>query len=157
LPPVKLVISCYQYLSQLQRRALERTFGAPVRNLYAATELGGCQLGLECKHGRLHVREDHCLVESVVGGRPAAAGEVGALVVSTLASKTMPLVRYVVGDLGELDGALDGQDPCDCPLSEWPSMRFHGRERDALYVNGRFFTTRDVDALVGLEAGVDFY
>jgi phenylacetate-CoA ligase len=146
------VISCYQYLTELQRRALERYFAAPVRNLYAATELGGCQIGLECRRGRLHLREDHCLVECLTPAGPAEPGEVGALVVTTLASTTMPLVRYVVGDLGEPE-----EEPCDCPLADWPSIRFHGRERDALYLGNRFVTTRGLDALVGLEPGVDFY
>jgi phenylacetate-coenzyme A ligase PaaK-like adenylate-forming protein len=154
LPRVALVISCYQYLSEVQRRALARYFDAPVRNLYAATELGGCQVGLECLRGRLHVREDHCLVEAIAGDGPAGSGQVGALVVTTLASTTMPLVRYAVGDLGAL---LDEDPPCDCPLAAWPALRFHGRERDALFVGGRFYTTRDVDAIVGAEPGLDFY
>jgi phenylacetate-CoA ligase len=152
LPPIHLLISCYQYATEVQRQALERYFGAPVRSLYAATELGGCQIGLECHRGRLHLREDHCLVECQTASGPAAAGEIGALVVTTLASTTMPLVRYVVGDLGEPE-----EEPCDCPLADWPSIRFHGRERDALYLAGRFVTTRQLDAIVGLEAGLDFY
>jgi phenylacetate-CoA ligase len=152
LPPVHLLISCYQYATEIQRRALERYFAAPVRNLYAATELGGCQIGLECHRGHLHLREDHCLVECLTPSGPAAAGEVGALVVTTLASTTMPLVRYLVGDLAEPE-----EETCDCPLSDWPSIRFHGRERDALYLGSRFVTTRQLDSIVGLEPGVDFY
>jgi phenylacetate-coenzyme A ligase PaaK-like adenylate-forming protein len=152
LPRVELILSSYQYLSRGQRRSLSRLFGAPVRNLYAATELGGCQLGLECLHGRLHVREDHCLVELLRDGADARPHEPGAMVVTTLAGRTMPLVRYVVGDL-----AAETGETCACPLSDWPSIHLHGRESDALFVDGRWFSTRDIDEAIGDFLGVDFY
>lgn len=152
LPRPDVVVSTYQYPSKLQSRALRRQLGVPVFNLYAATELGGCQIGLECGHGRLHVREDHCLVE-LLGrdGRPVSSG-LGAVVVTTLANEVAPLVRYTVGDL-----AMKVDDACDCTLSDWPTIELHGREREALYLDGRFITTREVDDLISGVEGIDFY
>lgn len=154
LPPVDVVISAYQYLSHVQRRALGQLFGAPVRSSYSATELGGCQLGLECGRGRLHVREDHCLVEvlSRDGRTPSGKGELGAVVVTTLAGRTVPLVRYAVGDLAVLT-----DEACSCSLSDYPVLELHGRERDALLMGERWMTTRMVDEAIGAEEGVDFY
>jgi len=152
LPSVALTLSCYQYASKFQRRALERHFGAAVRNLYAATELGGCQVGLECHRGELHLREDHCLVELMVGERDAEADEPGAVIVSTLAGRTMPLIRYELGDL-----AAPRDERCDCPLADWPVMTFHGRTAEALFVDRRWMTTRDIDEAMPTDAGIDFY
>jgi phenylacetate-CoA ligase len=152
LPSVVLTLSCYQYGSKFQRGALESYFGAPVRNLYAATELGGCQVGLECHRGELHLREDHCLVELMVGERDAEAGEPGAVIVSTLAGRTMPLVRYELGDL-----AAPRDERCDCPLADWPVVTFHGRTAEALFVDSRWITTRAIDEAMPTDAGIDFY
>jgi phenylacetate-CoA ligase len=152
LPVPDVIVSTYQYLSEAQRRGLHGYFGVPVFNLYAATELGGCQIGLECGRGRLHAREDHCLVE-LLGrdGAPVQRG-LGAVVVTTLANEVMPLVRYATGDMAApIPGA------CDCLLQEWPAFELHGRERDAIYVDGAFITTRQVDAIVGKLDGIDFY
>jgi phenylacetate-CoA ligase len=146
------IVSTYQYLAEPQRRGLATHFGAPVFNLYSATELGGCQVGLECSRGRLHAREDHCLVELIGrNGAPVQSG-VGAVVVTTLANEVMPLVRYAMGDLAEPDPA-----PCDCSLQEWPCFTVHGRDRDALYVDGAFVTTRQLDLSLARVEGIDFY
>lgn len=152
LPQVDVLLSSYQYLSRVQRRALEQLFGAPVRNLYSATELGGCQVGLECHRGRLHLREDHCLVELLGPQGPVRDGELGAVVVTTLANRVLPLVRYAVGDLGARSAQA-----CDCPLWQSPVLELHGREKEALFVGGRWLTTRQIDDVIGAFPGLDFY
>jgi phenylacetate-coenzyme A ligase PaaK-like adenylate-forming protein len=153
LPAVSVVVTSYQFASFAQRRALARAFRAPVRSLYAATELGGCQVGLECHAGRLHVREDHCLVELLAkNGRPSAGTDLGMVVVSTLVNRVVPLVRYVLGDLASQTG-----EPCTCPLSDWPSISVHGRLSDSLFVGGRWFTAREVDEVTRTFRGIDFY
>jgi phenylacetate-coenzyme A ligase PaaK-like adenylate-forming protein len=152
LPVPDVIVSTYQYLSEAQRRGLHEYFGVPVFNLYSATELGGCQIGLECGRGRLHAREDQCLVELLDrDGLPVQRG-LGSVVVTTLANEVMPLVRYATGDLAEPIPAA-----CDCLLQEWPAFELHGREREAVYLDGAFITTRQVDAIVGKLDGIDFY
>lgn len=152
LPRVEVLLSSYQYLSRVQRRALEQLFAAPVRNMYSATELGGCQVGLECHRGHLHLREDHCLVELLGREGPVREGELGAVVITTLASRVSPLVRYAVGDLG-----VRSTEVCDCVLWQSPSLELHGREKDALFVGGRWLTTRRIDEVIGPWPGLDFY
>jgi phenylacetate-coenzyme A ligase PaaK-like adenylate-forming protein len=148
LPPVSLVLSSYQYPSLLQRRAIEMLYGAPLRSMYSATELGGCQVGLECSRGRLHSREDHCLVEILEDGGNGP----GPVIVTTLASQSMPLVRYDVGDL-----AIWDRKSCDCPMQHWPTFVLHGREQERLRLGDRRLTVRAIDELVSAVPGVDFY
>ncbi len=104
LPPVELVLSSYQYMSNLQRKVLSRLTNAPVYNIYTATELCGCQLGVECSHGNWHVREDHSFLEVVDGDGAPSEDQIGNLLVTTHANQLLPLVRYRIGDLGRSVG-----------------------------------------------------
>jgi len=141
LPRLELVLLTYQYATQCQRRAIERAFPtAVVRSLYGASELGNATPAVECLRGRLHVQETECFVEIVDGH----------VVLTTLGNLVTPLVRYRIGDLGALVDA-----PCDCPLAGAPTLVHHGRARDRLVVDGRTFTTRDVDLAIGAPVGLD--
>jgi phenylacetate-CoA ligase len=83
-------------------------FGAPFAGVYGTSELGS--VAASCDRGPgMHVFEDDFVVEVLRGGRPAAPGEVGRLVVTDLTNRAMPLVRYDVGDVGRL---LTGPCPC---------------------------------------------
>jgi phenylacetate-CoA ligase len=152
LPKVSAVLSSYQYLSRIQRRALTALFDAPVFSIYAATELGGCHVGIECREGRMHVREDHCAVEFVTRRGPAAAGELGALLVTTLAGSIMPLIRYRIGDVGALI-----TDDCNCPIKHHRCFELHGRHHEMVQARDCWWTTRQVDEVVSNIAGIDFY
>ncbi|KYF81592.1 hypothetical protein BE20_23585 [Sorangium cellulosum] len=152
LPKVKLLISTYQYLSVLQRRALAEIFSAPVFSYYAATELAGCRAGIECSRGRLHVRGDQALIETVDAQGRSTDGRLGALAISTLEGRVLPLIRYLVGDLGRWTG-----ETCDCAAADWPCFELHGRAKDLLRLEDRWITTRQVDDAIGDAPGLDFY
>jgi phenylacetate-CoA ligase len=151
-PPLDAIISDYQYLSVFQRRLLARHFRCPVYDYVGATDLGGSRVAVECAQGALHVRADHLFTEIVRGGRAASVGELGYLCFTTF-NPTLPLIRYVTGDLAEWAAS-----PCTCTVgAEWPALVFHGRGRDTLMLDGRRFTTRDVDQALAPLEGVDFY
>ncbi|GEO41461.1 hypothetical protein SAE02_56090 [Skermanella aerolata] len=152
LPPVELVLSSYQYMSNLQRGVLGRLTGAPVYNIYTATELCGCQLGVECSHGNWHVREDHSLLEVVDDDGAPSEVRVGNLLVTTHANRLLPLARYKLGDLGRLSDAV-----CDCALEDWQCFELHGRASEALLINGERVTTRQFDAVMAFTSGVALY
>jgi phenylacetate-CoA ligase len=151
IPHIPVVLSSYQYLPELSRRAIERLLKTKVYDYYAASDLGGCRAGVECDHHRVHVREDQSHLEVLGPDGPLAAGELGAIAVTTVASRVMPLVRYLVGDLGRFTA------PCDCPFADWRTIELHGRARDLLRVGERWVTTRDVDQVLAQSKGVDFY
>jgi phenylacetate-CoA ligase len=152
IPPVELVLSSYQYMSNLQRTVLSRLIEAPVYNIYTATELCGCQLGVECSHGNWHVREDHSLLEVVDADGVALDGEIGNLLVTTHANHLLPLLRYRIGDLGRFTNTA-----CTCELADWQCFELHGRESEALTIQGRRITTRQFDAIMELTSGVALY
>lgn len=152
LPTPQLMLSCYQYLSTLQRRALQALWGAPVYSYYFATDLSGCRLGIECMNGHLHVREDHVCLEVVGPEGPKPQGALGTLAFTALSNRVAPLVRYVVGDIGrsvEVD--------CDCAVNAWSTLELHGRAKDVLVRKDTHVTTRQFDDVVAQRSGIDFY
>ncbi|MBK7861036.1 MAG: phenylacetate--CoA ligase family protein [Archangiaceae bacterium] len=152
LPRPRIVLSCYQYLTRFSRRAITELLGVPVYDYYGSTDLGGARTAVECDRGRLHVREDHVSVEVLGKDGPKAPGELGALAVTALANRVMPLVRYLVGDVGKLV-----EKSCDCLLSDWACLELHGRSKDMLQLNGGWVTTRMVDDALSKVSGIDFY
>jgi phenylacetate-CoA ligase len=89
-------------------------------NKYGTSELGTVAASCGRSPG-MHLFEDLFVVEVLRHGQPAAAGEVGRLVVTDLINTAMPLVRYDVGDVARLH-----TEPCPC-----------GRQTARLEVLGR--------------------
>jgi len=139
------VVAAAEPLFDFQRAPLERAFGAPVRERYGCNE--HALLAQECDRGGLHVATDRVRLEIVrEDGSPAAAGEVGTVLVTDLDSRLMPIVRYRLGDLAAWRA---GSCPCGRP---YPLLeRVHGRCRDALRsAAGALLTPHDFAAgLVG--------
>jgi phenylacetate-CoA ligase len=152
LPRIPLVLSCYQYLSRLQRRGIQALWGTRPFSLYSATDLGGCETAYECAQGQLHVWEEQTLVEVVDSQGLCPEGTLGALALTAVSNRVMPVLRYLIGDVGRLEHAA-----CDCPLSGWPRLEIHGRMKDLMHFNGRWVTTRQVDEALGAVGGIDFY
>ncbi|MBK5187858.1 MAG: phenylacetate--CoA ligase family protein [Gemmatimonadaceae bacterium] len=108
-PSIRVALTGAESLTPDLRRKIESRLGVPVRDQYGSNE---CNLmAWECPHGGpLHTSDDTVLVE-VIGadGAPVAPGERGEVVVTSLHSFTMPLIRFRIGDLAEQGTAL-----CDC-------------------------------------------
>lgn len=150
-PRTRMVLSSYQHLSRVQREAMEDLLGAPVFNTYTATELGGCGIAVECKFGHWHVREDQVYVEIESGERRHPPG-VGDIVVTTTANRIAPLVRYMTGDVAKWC-----QADCECPLSDWRCLEFHGRGSECLSNGAMIITTRQFDEVISHHRWIDFY
>jgi phenylacetate-CoA ligase len=120
-------------LTPAARALVERVFGCPVFDEYGTRELG--PVAHECQaHAGLHVNAESYLVEVMRDGRPAADGETGEVLITDLNSRSVPLIRYQVGDL-----AVATARACACgrglPLVE----HFVGRLPAAvLAANGRY-------------------
>jgi phenylacetate-CoA ligase len=120
----KGVITTAMVLHGWQRRAIEEAFGCPVTDRYGCEEVS--LIACECeRHHGLHVNAEGVYVEILRDGRPAAPGEAGAVVVTDLTNRGMPLLRYQVGDVAVLS-----ERTCPCgrglPLLE----KLEGREAD---------------------------
>ncbi|MFO1197352.1 MAG: AMP-binding protein [Burkholderiaceae bacterium] len=108
------------------RRLVNDAFGARITDRYSCEELGW--IAMQCpKHDHLHVMSSNVLLEVVDdAGRPCGPGRPGRILVTGLLGYAMPLVRYELGDHGELGEA------CDCGLTLPVLRRVIGRSRSFL-------------------------
>jgi phenylacetate-CoA ligase len=91
-----------------QRQIIQRVFGCPVGNGYGGRDAGF--IAHECPSGGMHISTEDIVVETVdPSGKPVAAGQAGEIVVTHLATRDFPFIRYRTGDIGILD-----QRACIC-------------------------------------------
>jgi phenylacetate-CoA ligase len=117
------------------RTTIESAFQVPVFNRYGSREVG--VIGAECDaHAGLHVNELDMVVEATPG--PDGHGE---LLVTNLNNFGMPLIRYRIGDVGQIDTA-----PCRCGRAGARITRLFGRSSDFFTnaegrkIHGEYFT-----------------
>lgn len=85
-----------------QRATISRVFGCAVANGYGGRDAGF--IAHECPRGGMHLTADDIVVELVDSqGRPVADGEAGEIVVTHLATRDFPFVRYRTGDMAVRD------------------------------------------------------
>ena len=91
-----------------QRAAIVAAFGCPVANGYGGRDAGF--IAHECPQGGMHITSEDIVVEIIgADGRPLPHGQAGEIVVTHLATRDFPFVRYRTGDVGVLD---DQACPC---------------------------------------------
>jgi len=136
---IKAAIYTGEGLTRAQRDRIESVLGCPTVTEYGCTELG--IIAFECPERGLHVSHDNLLIEYLVEGRPAKAGEQAELVVTNLNEWVHPLLRYKVGDF-----AAPSTKTCTCgrtlPLIEELGGRVHDsiRTPQGRVIHGLFFT-----------------
>jgi phenylacetate-CoA ligase len=133
------VYSTAEVLDDAQRTLMEQAFSCKVFNQYGSREIPN--IACECRHGRMHVFTDMVWLESIDG----------ALLVTSLTNRLMPMLRYANGDSGEL---LDAT--CDCG-SPFPLMAMGMCRQNDLIVapDGRrihpSFFNRQLYGMTGVE------
>lgn len=125
----RFLCSSAEMLHGWMRSDIEEVFGAKVHDFYGSREVG--PVAGECRAGRKHIFAFNNLVE-VAEGR---------LLVTNLHNRVMPLLRYEIGDTGEL-----GRGPCSCGSALPWLARLDGRtychflKKDKTVVFGGFTT-----------------
>ena len=116
-------------LPPVMQRRIEHVWGARVIELYGSTET--MLLGTSCSARSLHLetRLCHCEILQPDADEPAAVGEEGRLVVTTLGIEGSPLVRLDTGDRVKL------LPPCACGDTR-PSIVVLGRQSDVVELGG---------------------
>lgn len=104
----KCIIGTGEQVIDRQKEAIENIFDATFVNEYGCTEAG--VIGLECKHGNMHVMAQNLVVEVIKDGKQVL-DEYGEIYVTELNSFSFPLIRYKVGDFGKIV-----TKPCGCGL-----------------------------------------
>ena len=96
----RLVFTSGEMLDALTRAGIEEAFGARVLDVYGCTEVK--EIAWECpRREGYHVNADWLLLEVQPTGS-GDGGRQGTLLVTSLYNRAMPLLRYEIGDTGEM-------------------------------------------------------
>jgi phenylacetate-CoA ligase len=94
---LRLVFSDSELLTEDQRQKLSDQFGVPVCDEYSAYEV--LTVSSHCSYGAMHVDEDRVILELVdEHDRSVPEGDEGIVVVTHFRERSMPLLRYRLGD-----------------------------------------------------------
>ena len=121
---IKVAFVTSERLYDDQRETIARVFGCKVANGYGGRDAGF--IAHECPEGGMHLTAEDIVVEIVdPQGRVLPPGQAGEIVVTHLATKDFPFIRYRTGDVAVLD---DGRCACGRGL---PMLReIQGRTTD---------------------------
>jgi phenylacetate-CoA ligase len=139
--------------SEDMRRHIEMKTGLRAFDCYGLSEIIGPGVAFECAERQgLHINEDLFYPELIdpETGAPMPEGELGELVITSLARQAMPLVRYRTGDRVRLLS-----EPCGCGRTLRRMSRIVGRTDDMLIVAGVNFYPSQVESLVLGVAGTN--
>ncbi len=137
-------------------RHLEERLRIASIDTYGPTELLGPGVAGEClQHHGLHINEDHFIVEVIDPKTlaPAAPGEEGELVLTTIMKEGFPLIRYRTGDITRLM-----VEPCPCGRTFVRIAPIIGRTDDLILVQGvGFFPSQIEEVLAGFEGASPYF
>jgi phenylacetate-CoA ligase len=129
------------------RKTIERVYKAPVFNRYGCREVG--DIASECSlHSGLHIASPIYYLEVIKpDGTPAAPGQAGEIIITSLTNFAMPMIRYRIGDMGVRSESL-----CPCGRS-WPLLKeITGRTTDVFVrQDGGIVSPQYLIHLVGVE------
>lgn len=138
------------------RKRLQEAWGIAFYNCYGLSEMCGPGVAFECPEQQgLHLWEDSYLGEIIVPetGKPAAEGETGELVLTSLTREAMPLIRYRTRDLTAF---VPGT--CPCGRTHRRLARIQGRTDDMFIIKGvNVFPMQIERVLMGMpEVGTNY-
>ncbi|MEP7106552.1 MAG: hypothetical protein ABI760_01195 [Ferruginibacter sp.] len=143
----KAIATTSETLYEYQRKMIEEIFKCKVFNQYASSE--GGPFITECKYGKLHINLDSGFFEFYrPDGTEAKPGDTAELVVTSLKTYKIPLIRYAIKDVVELP--LNAQE-CGCGCKMPVVQKIVGREDDVLWTKDRGYVGRMDTAFKGLK------
>lgn len=121
---IKVAFVTSERLYDHQREAIERVFGCRVANGYGGRDAGF--IAHECPQGNLHVTAEDIILEIAdQNGNVLPGGEAGEIVITHLATKDFPFIRYRTGDVGRLS-----EEQCKCGRGLPVLAEIQGRSSD---------------------------
>jgi phenylacetate-CoA ligase len=136
-----------------QRRTIEHVFGCPVANGYGSRDAGF--IAHECPSGGMHLTAEDVIVEIVDdAGRVLPSGEAGEIVVTHLATRDFPFIRYRTGDRAVMDDR-----PCACGRGLPLLREIQGRATDFVHAQdgtvmhglALIYTLRDIPGIAAFK------
>jgi phenylacetate-CoA ligase len=142
--------------SESIRRHIESNTRIKAYDCYGLSEITGPGVGCECSaQSGLHIFEDHFYPEIVntETGEPAPEGEEGELILTTLAKKAMPILRYRTRDITAF---IPGR--CACGRTLRRMRRITRRSDDMFIIRGvNVFPSQVEAALLAVEGTLPHY
>ena len=140
-PAPRLVFTDSELLLPDTRALLARAFGTPVIDIFGTFETDNIAYQCAARNG-YHVATDCVVLEIVRDGKPVPPGEEGEIVVTVLANRTQPFIRYNLKDIGRLS-----TQACTC-RSPFPLLTvIEGRVNDLIVLaDGRRCTPQGIFA-----------
>lgn len=139
--------------SEAMRGDIQERLKITATDNYGLTEIMGPGVAAEClERGGLHVNEDHFLAEVIDPhtGQPAAPGEKGELVLTTLTKEAFPMLRFRTGDLTRF---IPGE--CPCGRTFLRIDRILGRSDDMFTLRGVNVFPAQVEAALLTVPGIE--
>ncbi len=133
LPPRIALIGAEPHTEEVRQR-IEYLLGVKAYNSYGLSEMNGPGVAFEClAQNGMHIWEDAYIAEIVdpETGKPVPDGTTGELVMTTIARRGMPILRYRTRDLTAF---LPGD--CVCGRKHRRIDRIRGRVDDMFIVKG---------------------
>ena len=126
LPRLRELRTVGETVTPETRRQLSEAWKVGIIDCYSCEESG--YIALQCPdHDHYHVQGESVIVEILdENDRPCPVGTVGRIVLTNLNNFVTPLIRYEIGDYGELAEA------CPCGRGLPVLKRVHGRIRNRL-------------------------
>ena len=123
---IKVAFVTSERLYDHQRELIQKVFGCPVANGYGGRDAGF--IAHQCPAGGMHLTHEDIIVEIVdAEGHVLPLGQSGEIVVTHLATKDFPFIRYRTGDVGMLD-----DQACTCGRTLPLLKEIQGRSTDFL-------------------------
>jgi phenylacetate-coenzyme A ligase PaaK-like adenylate-forming protein len=136
----KILTSSAETLRDEMREQIETGFGTKLYDFYGSREVSN--LAGECRNNLMHVFMFWNYVEILDhNNQPVKECEEGKVVVTNLYNYSMPLIRYVIGDIAEL-----GPENCKCGNILPTLKKVVGRltdhfvKADGTIIHGEYFT-----------------
>ena len=120
--------------SEEMRQEIEDRLYVKATDNYGLSEIMGPGVAGECLYqAGMHLNEDHFIVEVVdpKTGKGLEPGEVGELIITTIAKEAYPLIRFRTGDLCSLQ-----YQACQCGRTLVRMSRVLGRSDQVIIVKG---------------------
>lgn len=121
---IKVAFVTSERLYDEQKRDIESVFGCPTANGYGGRD--GGFIAHQCPAGNMHITAEDIIVELVdSNGAPVPSGEAGEVVVTHLATRDFPFIRYRTGDVAVMDDSI-----CECGRGLPVLKEIQGRTTD---------------------------
>ncbi len=134
---IKVAFVTSERLYDYQRAKIEQIFACPVANGYGGRDAGF--IAHQCPEGNMHITAEDIIVEIIDNnGNPLPNGQSGEIVVTHLATRDFPFIRYRTGDVGVLS-----DETCHCGRGLPLLKEIQGRTTD-------FIIAQDGTVLHGL-------